>query len=961
MPKPYPAVRAMLFTLLLVGCSAGGDSTDNAPSTNTGNDSGAGGAPQTDSGIPQTDSGAPRSRDGGGNQSPTPDAGDAMTANPDAGPPEPSFDVRATDVGARSVALQWPAVEGAQSVKIFVAPEPPAEWEEALPAQVQIASPSPSQTTHHVENLAPAVHFFFRVVVQGPDQTHAGNAYAKTLGGPNPAPENDRLDGPIREVRGVTPRMLDVVVAQTDVWLGGNDGRSDAEEIHGIEFDDPRGASFQSGTWNVERLGTDESLSVATVHRRSIPVGTPRGLHIVGADDDRTSVEQALEHGAAFPPRTWHQVRNRVVNIDHHMFLQFEEPMGTRGVFRITGPDGIEMLVPFSDRYLPTATVQLNQVGYSPRASRRYAYLSGFLGDGGWVQPDGLPEEVSVLQEPGHPLRPRETVPGHDSLAVSVRTGDDPDTEGPVMSVDLSELPADDSYYRVRIPGVGVSWRTTVSKWAPFKAFYVIARGVFLNRWGGDLAPEYTDWTRPPDHPYAYIPDDPLTEYTSKKSQAEVEAARAAARSDLSRRIELQGGHHDAGDFDQRPMHTRVAQFLMRLYEQNRDAFTDEQLTIPESGNGVPDILDEALWNVKAWRQLQTESGCVRMGAETYRHPPISFAHLDDLPYVTYACNPNTTARAAGLFAQASRLVEQWDASRAAELLDDARAAWDSATSQGAHDTFRMYAAGELARTTGEAQFRQEFESLASSWSGDIVGPYVPPAYDVDGGVPYPGFFTGYLQGSQASSGIRDRLLDTLGSRIDDVGGRFEALGHRNPRPASHNWGYGQGTVPMRSLNGVAVRRELGDVSEEQDQRLFDFLSMAADYVLGANPLGISFVTKLGTRYPQNPLWADSLAFQHVGDGHMPGYPIFGPFAGIPAYASDMAEAFHPGFGSLPSALQWADVSPVATWNEGAIWVTQAPLAHLFGLLIRDGMKPPASWKPSAVAGGEDHDNPLPF
>jgi hypothetical protein len=46
--------------------------------------------------------------------------------------------------------------------------------------------------------------------------------------------------------------------------------------------------------------------------------------------------------------------------------------------------------------------------------------------------------------------------------------------------------------YRVRIPGVGVSWPTAVSEAAAFKAFYVVARGMFHNRWGRDLQCAYT-------------------------------------------------------------------------------------------------------------------------------------------------------------------------------------------------------------------------------------------------------------------------------------------------------------------------------------------------------------------------------------------------------------------------------------------------------------------------------------
>ena len=48
---------------------------------------------------------------------------------------------------------------------------------------------------------------------------------------------------------------------------------------------------------------------------------------------------------------------------------------------------------------------------------------------------------------------------------------------------------------------------------------------------------------------------------------------------------DLRGGHHDAGDFDIRPYHVVVAQYLMRAFEIRPERFSDNQLTLPESGN----------------------------------------------------------------------------------------------------------------------------------------------------------------------------------------------------------------------------------------------------------------------------------------------------------------------------------------------------------------------------------------
>lgn len=37
---------------------------------------------------------------------------------------------------------------------------------------------------------------------------------------------------------------------------------------------------------------------------------------------------------------------------------------------------------------------------------------------------------------------------------------------------------------------------------------------------------------------------------------------------------------------------------ILSTYEMFPDKFWDGQLTIPESGNGIPDMLDEAMWEL---------------------------------------------------------------------------------------------------------------------------------------------------------------------------------------------------------------------------------------------------------------------------------------------------------------------------------------------------------------------------
>jgi endoglucanase len=520
-------------------------------------------------------------------------------------------------------------------------------------------------------------------------------------------------------------------------------------------------------------------------------------------------------------------------------------------------------------------------------------------------------------------------------LAIAARATSDADAGGPVRQIDLATVPASETLrYRVRVPGVGVSWRTEVSERAAARAFYVAARGMFHNRWGGDLRPTLTTWSRPIDHPTVYTAEQ--TDFTRFYAESTPRTGQRA----------LAGGYHDAGDFDQRPMHTVAPQLLLRAFELDPARYRDGQLDIPESGNGIPDLLDEALWGVRAWEQLQEADGGVRQGVESYRHPwAFYYAHTDPLPYWTYARGANVTARAAGVFAQAARLVLPYNAARAAALHGRAVRAWSWAKANGASDTNKLYAAGELYRLTGEAQYKTAFEA---SWSA--IGSYGAFSKFAENQL-YMGDYTGssrampdYLQGYVGAPGATPAIVSTTLSWItraaDAVVARTESdHAHRNPRPASHGMDWGQGTTMGRYCDTVIARLQLGGLTVEQRQRYFDTLSLAADYVLGANPNGLVYMTGLGSRRVEEPLHLDSLSFVKDGKGVVPGIPVYGPIAGAPAasYMQPTLAQFYPTFNAHPPALRFADVRTMVPITEFTVWETQAPHTEHFAILAGSG------------------------
>jgi endoglucanase len=117
---------------------------------------------------------------------------------------------------------------------------------------------------------------------------------------------------------------------------------------------------------------------------------------------------------------------------------------------------------------------------------------------------------------------------------------------------------------------------------------------------------------------------------------------------------DMRGGWFDAGDYNKyvtfafNPVH-----LLFTAYEQTPGVFTDD-ISIPESGNGIPDLLDELKWEMDWIKRMQEADGGVhiKIGYIDYNAPAPPSA--DKRPrYYGPVCSSSTIA-ASGMFAHAA-------------------------------------------------------------------------------------------------------------------------------------------------------------------------------------------------------------------------------------------------------------------------------------------------------------------
>jgi endoglucanase len=160
-------------------------------------------------------------------------------------------------------------------------------------------------------------------------------------------------------------------------------------------------------------------------------------------------------------------------------------------------------------------------------------------------------------------------------------------------------------------------------------------------------------------------------------------------RANPSKVKDLSGGWFDAGDTNKyvknalRPVHQ-----LLNAFQENPQAFTDD-FNIPESGNLIPDLLDELDWELAWLKKMQYPDGsaALKVGALTFARasPPSS----DSSPRFYVPSCSSATIGVAGMFAHAAvvyRGIPQL-AGKGQDLQGRAIKAWDKFRSTSSRDT----------------------------------------------------------------------------------------------------------------------------------------------------------------------------------------------------------------------------------------------------------------------------------
>src|SRR5205085_5545672 len=146
--------------------------------------------------------------------------------------------------------------------------------------------------------------------------------------------------------------------------------------------------------------------------------------------------------------------------------------------------------------------------------------------------------------------------------------------------------------YVIYVPGIGNSWSFHINDDVHKDVAISILKGFYYIRSSIPLEKKYAGkWHRPAGHPDTAVL---------------VHPSAASVKRPAGTVILTPGGWYDAGDYNKYVVNSGITTgTLLAAYEDFPEYFSQLDMNIPESGNGIPDILDEALYNMRWMLSMQ--------------------------------------------------------------------------------------------------------------------------------------------------------------------------------------------------------------------------------------------------------------------------------------------------------------------------------------------------------------------
>ena len=384
-------------------------------------------------------------------------------------------------------------------------------------------------------------------------------------------------------------------------------------------------------------------------------------------------------------------------------------------------------------------------------------------------------------------------------------------------------------------------------------------------------------------------------------------------------------GWYDAGDYGRYIVNSGITTYtLLSLYEHFPAYFKTLKWNIPAEGS-LPDLLAEIKWNLDWMLTMQASDGGVYHKLTSLGFPGDVMPAQDNSKLYVIGKSTAATFDFAAIMAMASRIYKPFDATYATKCLDAAKKAFawgqqhpnqnftanPSGVSTGTYEDTnpsdeKVLAGTELFITTGDASYKQSGTTEYISYWGDVMG---LATYEKA---------THQAQFGGDANEAKQKILGTADGFVNRAEKGFGVVMSKD----DFVWG----SNAVASNQGVWLLHAYYLTGE---QKYYKAAVKVLDYLLGKNPLDMSFVTGYGSKSAKHPHHRPSTS-DNVEEP-IPGMLIGGPQPGgedVGPKAEWKCDDYRTG----QAATAYTDQQCSYATNEVAInW--NAPLAYLAGAL----------------------------
>ncbi len=646
------------------------------------------------------------------------------------------------------------------------------------------------------------------------------------------------------------------------------------------------------------------------------------------------------------------------LRVENSLYLEIASPVADGQFVVVKNPDGALWKGPNrfqatcdTQRYSPA--IHVNQEGYVPSLPKK-AMIGYFLGDMG---------EMAISSSAGFTINHARTgdvvYRGNLVLRQDVGYNTSPAPYQKVLMADFSDftLPGE---YQLQVAGLGASLPFLVNDGIAMGFARTYALGLYHQRCGSSNALPFTRFTHEGcHHARAQIPvqGDPQFNFTwttiarygseaGADNPAQIAPKLINEASQLypfvnQGTVDVSGGHHDAGDYSKYTSNSAgLIHYLVFTADSIPGVAAMDNMGLPESGDGISDVLQEAKIEADYIAKLQdADGGFYFLTYPKNREYESGTAPENGDAQVVWPKNTSVSAAAVAALAQAasSPLMKLHYPQAAAKYLQQATLGWQFLSNAIAkhgkagayqkitfygdhytHDDELAWAACEMFLATGDTQYQQKMfdwfanpsDPLTFRWGwwrlsecwGNAVRSYAFAARS--GRLPKSSLDTGYLANCESQ----------IIAAGDDALDWSTKNAYATPFP-----------IATKRVKGAGWYFSLDQASDmvaayqlDPKPAYIDALVGAMNYEGGTNPVNITYLTGLGLKRQREIVSQRAQSDRRVlPETGIPLGNIQASFDYLQKYGPELSSLSYPSdnasTGSYPFYDRWSDTFNVTT------------------------------------------------